>query len=234
MICQLQHRSLEYAGSPFLLEFENLSQMNTLGSVRTYATHLTYPFIPEEAKQGNIKVINVTRNPKDVFCSLFEYQSRLNNRLFQGSFNGFFHQFVSDGLPTCGASWFTHVKEWEIAKKSNPRMRCLSLRYEDLIRNPFSSILKLAKFLEADYDENFLRKVEQTLTFENMRKEHNTQKGKTSKYLTWVTDGRLPIYRKGVIGDWKQKLTVKQNELFDEAYLEKMAGMPFDLSFVYE
>ncbi|XP_021347199.1 sulfotransferase 1C2-like [Mizuhopecten yessoensis] len=231
MVQMLRGKSLEYHGSPCMVEFDNLTSVN---SNRTYGTHLTYPFIPEEAKKGNVKVIHVLRNPKDVLCSFYEYQRKLDNGLYKGDFNGMLNCFLSDGVPTCGASWFTHVKEWEMAKKMNPRLNCLSLRYEDLKRDLFSNIVKLAMFLDVDHDEKFLRQVEHALSIDNLRREHNTPKGGTKKYSTWIKDGRLPIYRKGIVGDWKETLTVKQNETFDAVFKEKMADMSIDLDFDFE
>ncbi|XP_033725317.1 sulfotransferase family cytosolic 1B member 1-like [Pecten maximus] len=138
------------------------------------------------------------------------------------------------GFPTCGASWFNYVNEWEIAKKTNPRLKCLNLRYEDLKEDLYSNIVKLARFLDVENNEEFLRQLEQTLTIDNLRNEHQTQKGRTSKFSAWIKDGRLPIYRKGIIGDWKQKFTVEQNEMFDAVYKKKMAAMSLDLDFVFE
>ncbi|XP_033725570.1 sulfotransferase 4A1-like [Pecten maximus] len=97
MIHMIRHKSLEYFGSPFLLEFDDLTQMNEFHTTGIYATHLAYPFIPERAKQGDVKLVNILRNPKDVFCSLYEYQSNLQNRLFKGDFEGCLQYFLSDG-----------------------------------------------------------------------------------------------------------------------------------------
>lgn len=233
-IYMLRQKTLRYYGSPFLLEFDDLSQISAPRSGQTYATHLSYKFIPERAKQGKVKIVNNLRNPKDVLCSMYEYQSRLTNRLYNGSFDGLLCYFLADAIPTCGASWFTHVQEWEIAKKTNPNLKVLSLRYEDLKQDLFSNIRKITNFLELDHDDTFLRELEQTLSIDNLRREHQTQRGHRERYSTWIKDGRLPIYRKGIIGDWKHRFTVNQNELFDAVYKEKKAAMSIDLDLVFE
>ncbi|XP_021357539.1 sulfotransferase family cytosolic 1B member 1-like [Mizuhopecten yessoensis] len=100
--------------------------------------------------------------------------------------------------------------------------------------NIYRNILRIADFLEVDYDETFLRNVESTVTFENLKKEHETRAGETTTWNHHGDNGRMPIYRKGIVGDWKNVFTVSQNEVFDAVYKSKMSDMGVDLDLVYE
>ncbi|XP_060076411.1 sulfotransferase 1C2-like [Ylistrum balloti] len=234
IIHMLRSHNLQYVGSPDVLEYIDLDKMNLKDSPRTYHTHMTFPLIPEEAKQGKIKVIHVLRNPKDVLCSFYNYQNRMNNKLFQGTFDGFVNFFLSDEFPHCGGTWFTYMKEWTEAKMANKHLNILTLYYEDLVRDLFSNVVNLAKFLEVEHDVVFLRQVVEAVSFDNLKSKHATDSGIKDTWMDWIKDGRLPIYHKGKVGSWKEAFTVAQNEKFDAVYKEKMSAMNIDPAFIFK
>ncbi|XP_021362918.1 sulfotransferase family cytosolic 1B member 1-like [Mizuhopecten yessoensis] len=107
-----------------------------------------------------------------------------------------------------------------------------------VLRNPkdnlYDTINRLVEFLQLDRPESFLRDVEKAVQFENLQKEHETIAGETKIWKVFGDGGRLPIYRKGCIGDWKNYFTVAQNERFDAVYDKEIKEQGIDLPFSYE
>ncbi|XP_033739099.1 sulfotransferase 4A1-like [Pecten maximus] len=230
----IQMKTLQYKSHMAMVEYEDIGILDNVKSPRLFATHLTYPFIPKAAKEGQIKLIYVLRNPKDVVCSFYTYLSQLRNSSYIGNFDGFLKAFLTEEIISCGGSWFTHTREWNSAICENPDLKILILRYECLKKNLYPNLVKIANFLEVNHDETFLRKVEHAVSFENLKKEHATKAGENKVYEHRADKGRLPVYNKGIVGNWKNVFTVTQNEAFDVVYKEKMCDMGVNLEFDYE
>ncbi|XP_033745672.1 amine sulfotransferase-like [Pecten maximus] len=186
------------------------------------------------ARQGQVKIVHVLRNPKDTFSSLFEFWNNAKGSVYQGDFSGFLDFCLSDEYAIFGGNWFSYVKDWENAKLTNKNLNILSLKYEDVQQNLYGTIVSLVEFLHLDRPEFFLRDVERKVQFENMKKEHETKAGETKFWKDNKRNGRLSIYRKGFVGDWKNYFTVGQNERFDSLYDREIKEYNIDLQFSYE
>ncbi|XP_021349289.1 sulfotransferase 1C3-like [Mizuhopecten yessoensis] len=234
MARMIQTKNLQYSGSPEMMEFQDIGIIDEMTSPRMFHTHLTYPFIPKAAKDGQLKIIYVIRNPKDAACSYFTFQSKIENTCYSGNLDGYVDAFLSEEFIGSGGSWFTHTREWNTAKLTNPNLKILCLRFEDLKQNLYQNIVKIADFLEVDREESFLKKVEQTVAFDNLKKQHATSAGESELWKHLGDKGRMPIYKKGIVGEWKNMLTVAQNEKFDKVYKEKMSDLAIKINLEYE
>lgn len=97
MVKMIRSGTLQYTGTPLMLEYEDLRKLGQMESPRTYHTHLNYPLIPREAREGHLKVIHVVRNPKDVARSFYDHVVNVQkNATYVGSFNGYLRYFLSD------------------------------------------------------------------------------------------------------------------------------------------
>ncbi|XP_060080158.1 sulfotransferase 1C3-like [Ylistrum balloti] len=228
----LRSGTLKYSGTPRVADAEDLKLIEQMETPRTFLTHFTFPLIPNDAKRGIPKVIFVSRNPKDVLVSAFHYIDNMCNTGFEGDFNFFMKFFLSEEFYVSGASWFTYMKEWSDGLRQHPEMRVLSLIYEDFKKDTYGTIEKLADFLEVKKDATFLREVEKNITLEHLKECHAKITGESDRWSMVDKSGRVPIYRKGKVGDWKNMFTVAQNEHFNAVYLEKMAG--YEFAFEYE
>ncbi|XP_037275794.2 sulfotransferase ssu-1 [Rhipicephalus microplus] len=133
-------------------------------------THLPFDKQPHSA---NAKYIYVTRNPYDCCVSFYHHCKGLPwYRFTGGSFDNFVDAFVR-GKVTYG-DYFDHLLSW-YDHRNDPNV--LFLTYEDLKKDPTTSVLRIADFLGArEYGERLrthpdvLEKVLNGMSLESMRK----------------------------------------------------------------
>ncbi|XP_021344791.1 sulfotransferase 1C3-like [Mizuhopecten yessoensis] len=217
----LRYGTMSYNGEHGLLEFHDKSKLDSLNHPRTIVTHLTYDILPSSIKRGVGKVVYVVRNPKDVFASYKYFNNALSSRYYKGNADGFLRKFLSNEFFGSGGSWFTCTKEWTDGITSNTALQVHTIMYEELKKDTYGEIEKLAKFLEIDYDDDLLRSVVTNTTFDKLKADHATAAGATDRWADMCEDGRQKV---GFVGDWKNELTVSQNELFDAVIQEKFTN----------
>ncbi|XP_073492106.1 sulfotransferase 1 family member D1-like isoform X1 [Aquarana catesbeiana] len=199
--------------------------LNSMETQRVIKSHLPMELVPQSFWEKNCKVIYVARNPKDVLVSYYHFYQMAIVHPDPGTFGEFFQGFM-DGTIAFG-SWSQHVKGWwKIRQQKN----VLYIFYEDMLEDPKREIKKVLKFIEKDLPDDVLEKIHQHTTFKAMKE------NKMSNYSTIpssVMDHNIsPFMRKGVCGDWKNHLTVAQNEILD-AYLEREMS-DTDLTFRFQ
>ncbi|OWF41437.1 amine sulfotransferase-like [Mizuhopecten yessoensis] len=211
-----------YSGSPHFLDYNEIDLLDNLPSPRLLASHLTFDQLPRQVREGKGKVLLITRNPKDVAVSYHIFMTKLNAPDYKGSWEGFL-RFYSEGRMLYG-SWFDAFFDWENTKATYKGDNILYLIYEDMKQDLLANVTKIAAFLCETYDKSFLEEVTDRSTFKTMVKTVMEEiKPSDQDYIHQMSDDKkLPIYRKGEVGDWKNHFTVAQNEIFDKIYQEKM------------
>ncbi|XP_072172949.1 sulfotransferase 1A1-like [Diadema setosum] len=196
-------------------------------SPRIIQTHLPVRYLPPQLVSSKAKVIYVARNPKDVITSL----DRFVGENEMGDFirwKAALREFM-DGTRNYG-SWFDHVKtSWNLRKEENR----LFIKYEDMKKDLRASITKIAEFLGRPLSTAVLDRIMEHSSFGGMKKSYD-------KVAETVQNGDLLVkalgkhayMSKGVIGSWKDRFTVRDNEEFDRVYSEQMADT--DLTFDFE
>ncbi|XP_060070445.1 sulfotransferase 2A1-like [Ylistrum balloti] len=220
-VMMLRSGSLKYSGSPTMMEFQDFNEIEKMQSPRTFGSHLRFRFLPEQMKIGRGKVVTVTRNPKDIVTSVYHMLQNLGDIGYQGTFEGFLNIFLSEECFMGNGSWFSWIKDMEEWEQSN----FLSLSFHDFKQNTFANVVKLAKFLEVDHDEDFLRSVSESIQFNKLKESHKITTPPSDRWKDISEDGRLPIYRKGEVGDWKEMFTVAQSENFNKIFKKKVEEM---------
>ncbi|XP_060070462.1 sulfotransferase 4A1-like [Ylistrum balloti] len=229
-VMMLRTGSLNYHGTPVLMEYQDISNVENMPSPRTFGSHLRFRFLPEQMKLGTAKVITITRNPKDVVVSVYYMLQSLGDVGYTGTFEGLLKRFFSEESFWGNGSWFAWMKDVKDWKISN--ILCIS--YEDFKQDTFGNIVKLASFLEVDHDNTCLKKVEQKISFAELKKSHNIVSPASERWKDITEEGHLPIYRKGEIGEWKNKFTVAQNEWYEQMCKEKSEEFDLKMDIVYE
>lgn len=191
--------------------FDNIEQAP---SPRILNTHLSFDLLPEDIlKKGN-KVIFVYRNPKDVAVSLFYHHTRLRGYNYTGTdFKSHLVRF-QEGLVDNNCI-FEYLRDWERVINNNPELKICVFCFEDMKENPMREVKRLSKFLEKDYSEDFLETVINATNITALRQaKTNHRKDENGSIM----------YRKGIVGDWKNHFTVAQNEWYDHIIRTRMSG----------
>ncbi|XP_013421060.1 sulfotransferase 1 family member D1-like [Lingula anatina] len=194
--------------------------INNMPSPRILITHMPKRFVPYDAWKKNIKVIIVSRNPKDVAASFCAFKNACKLYEYSGTWDGFFPLFLEGKV--AGSSWFEYTKEWFEAASGN--RNCLFLTYEDMKKDLLSEIKKINRFLEYERTDQFLEEVAQQCTFATMKRAKDGIKRIQDMFKPGTS-----FFRKGEVADWKNWFTVAQNEQFDELYNREMADAPPEL-----
>ncbi|XP_071550981.1 sulfotransferase 1C4-like [Panulirus ornatus] len=189
-----------------------LQLADAMPGARTLKTHLPFSLLNPRLLDTS-KVVCVMRNPKDVVVS-YHHQSRLFNiHTYVGSFDQFVRYFVDDDL-LYGPYWL-HVKEvWE--KRDHPNLHIIF--YEDLSMNNMAELQKLNDFLGTNLTGEQLQKIAKYTSFGEMKaREEEESFLKDANVLvqdTVKSDGGF--FRKGVVGNWKQRLSPDHQVWMDQ------------------
>ncbi|KAJ1152323.1 hypothetical protein NDU88_005098, partial [Pleurodeles waltl] len=179
-------------------------------SPRLITTHLPYYLVPKGLKTKKAKVIYVTRNPKDNLVSYFHFNNML--RQFSENPTTMMEEHFDDYLngKVVSGSWFDHVKGWHTHKDE---FNILFLHYEDMVKDLRGAVLKICSFVGKSMDDQTVDTIVERATFKNMKKDVTAN---YEKLVQKETPKTLTFLRKGTIGDWKNVMTVAQNERFDK------------------
>ncbi|XP_071975658.1 sulfotransferase 1 family member D1-like [Engystomops pustulosus] len=199
--------------------------LNALESQRVIKSHLPAHLLPGSFWEKQCKIIYLARNVKDVLVSYYHFYRMAIVHPEPGTFDEFLQNFI-DGKIAFG-SWSDHVKGWW---KIRHQKDILYLFYEDMLEDPKREILKVMKFIGKDLPEEVLEKIHQRTTFKTMKENHMANYSTIPSHVMDLSVS--PFMRKGICGDWKDQLTVAQNEILDEYYKREMRDT--DLTFRFE
>ncbi|KAM9817386.1 sulfotransferase 2B1-like [Neosynchiropus ocellatus] len=190
-------------------------------SPRIFATHFHYNMMPKSFLEVRPKVIYVLRNPKDVFTSSFNYYGMASYLVDPGTKTEFLQKFL-DGQIMFG-SWFDHVKGW---LASDNKERVMYMSYEEMKRDLKDAVTRMAQFLGKSLDADVIEKIADRCLF------HNMKQNKMSNYSLvgreYMDQEKSEFLRKGIVGDWKNLLTVAESEHFDQVFRDKMKDVKFE------
>uniref|UniRef100_A0A8C6X9R4 Sulfotransferase n=1 Tax=Naja naja TaxID=35670 RepID=A0A8C6X9R4_NAJNA len=164
-----------------------------------------------------MKPVSSARNIKDTIVSYFHFH-RMNQHMPEpGNWDQFLENFLAGKI--AWGSWFDHVQDWWKAKDHHP---ILYLFYEDIKEDPAREIKKVAHFLSFELPDPLLKEIIEHTKFETMK--NNPMANYTTRPAFVMNQAMSPFMRKGIVGNWKEHLTVAQNERIDEISSQLLAG----------
>ncbi|XP_069582283.1 amine sulfotransferase-like [Ranitomeya imitator] len=195
---------------------------NSRPSPRLFTTHLPYCLMPKDLKFRKVKIIYVSRSPKDVLASYYHFYKM--NPILESAIDWeiFIHLFISGKVAS--GSWFDHVRDWYQRKED---FDILFLTYEDMKKDLRCAVLKICKYVGINLDDEAVDIVVEKASFKNMIQDPLSNYTFLSNELLDKNKGSF--LRKGIVGDWKTIMTVAQSEMFDKVYKEKMGDLPIKI-----
>ncbi|XP_048225366.1 sulfotransferase 2A1-like [Perognathus longimembris pacificus] len=188
---------------------------------RLLTSHLPIQLFPKSFLTSKAKVIYIIRNPKDVLVSGYYFYRHSKLMKNPESLQQFYGWFIQGNVPY--GSWFAHVLGWMSMRE---RENVLVLSYEALKKDTRSTVKRICQFLGKKLEPEELDLVLENSSFQAMKenKMSNYSLSDRSYFPTGVE-----MIRRGMVGDWKNHLTVTQAEAFDKIFREKLAGIPPEL-----
>uniref|UniRef100_F6U8N1 Sulfotransferase n=1 Tax=Ornithorhynchus anatinus TaxID=9258 RepID=F6U8N1_ORNAN len=182
-------------------------------SPRVFSSHLPYYLMPKALRNKKGKVIYVYRNPKDTMTSFYHFAKILGYIKPEVTMENFMERFLAGNVAS--GLWFDHVRGWFTHEHD---FNLLFMSYEEMKKDLRNAVLKISKFLGKKLTDEEVESVVKQATFQNMI---NDSRANYNRIKDDIIQKQV-FLRKGIIGDWKNALTVAQNEKFDKIFQEKM------------
>lgn len=186
-------------------------------SPRIFVTHYQYSAMPQSFFQVQPKVVNIMRNPKDVLISAFYYYEKMEFHANPGTLPDFLDKFLQGHVSY--SSWFDHVKSW---LRAEDNAHILYLTYEEMLQDLRQGVSRIAEFLGKPLEAEVIAQIADRCLFKNMKE------NKSSSAEMDAKEGLpVPMFRKGISGDWRNHLSEDEARHFDDVYEAKMKGVDF-------
>ena len=204
-------------------EYLNLSTKGNI-FVKTHNAMCTINGNKFTNKQNSLGAIYIVRDPRDIIISYSSFLKKSYNEVVTSIFNSeSFEQSNIDGKQfdfTLIGSWSDNYNSW----KNYKTIEVLIIKYEDLIsdtQNTFTKIIKyLNKIDNIKIDNEKIKSCINLTSFKNLRKIEE-EKGFIEKGF-----GEF-FFRKGRVGDWKDKLNQNLVKKIEEKFKLEMKELGY-------
>tara|TARA_Y100001958_G_scaffold149412_1_gene132044 strand:+ start:904 stop:1737 length:834 start_codon:yes stop_codon:yes gene_type:complete len=197
---------------------------NKINYVKTHNAMCTVNNYKFTDMHNTLGAIYIVRDPRDVLISYSSYMEKnidetlkfmLNKETYEvGKFKGKIYNRTLIG------SWSDHYNSW----KSYKSREILVIKYEDMVNNTSSTFLKVLTYLKKinkiEIDQNKLDNAIEETSFKNLKSLEMSEGFKTNP-------SKNVFFRKGVIGDWREKLNKEQIEKIERAFGAEMVELGY-------
>ena len=169
-------------------------------------------------------VVYLLRHPADVAFSWSKFKNISIDESIKfllsknGSLCGSNSKLLSQSYQFLG-SWSNHVDNWH----KQVEIPVLTIKYEDMIENPFKEFLKISSFLSISSDVGLIKKAIELTNFSRL-------KTKEKKYgFREAYSNEIPFFRKGIKGEGLSKLNYQQLNLLESNFKNVLGDYGYKL-----
>lgn len=137
------------------------------------------------------KVIHLVRDGRDVMASYFAMNNALNLETN-------LEDMIIHGKSIFPSKWHVHTRAW-IENPYNSEI--ITIKYEDLLNNPFNEVRRLLKFIQIERDNDLINKVLDGNSFSEMKRkerEFGWSNENWNKKESFIRVGEIGSYRKEI------------------------------------
>ncbi|KAK3595800.1 hypothetical protein CHS0354_025439 [Potamilus streckersoni] len=207
-----------------MLEARLTKEIDSLPSPRLLNSHLPPAMLPVEMFQKKCKILFLVRDPRDVSVSLFHHFKFCRLEDYNGPWENFLEMFLDGKVPF--GRILEYIQLWESFLQQNREIPLLVVHYEDLKQNIVDGIKRVSEFLEIPLEESLVQKIATNVDFQHLKQnEHLIYPEEMKKIL--FKDAQSSLFRKGIVGDWKNHFTDAQSVAFNARFQEQMKKSRF-------
>ncbi|XP_076435088.1 sulfotransferase 1C2A-like [Babylonia areolata] len=216
------------------LELNSATDIDSLPSPRVLCSHLFPRQLSNDIVAQRSRVVHVMRNPKDLAVSYY-FRCKQLSRFQDEGLNVFVEDFLNgtQRQGTC-ADYMTYMQEMMTWKRENPEVPILNVFYEDVYKNPVRSVQELSHFLQLGHVTDALcADIADQCAFRQLKVAHDDPGVKFRDHPSRILfrDYRPSLFRKGIVGDWKNHFTMALSEHFDAVLADKLHQ--YDVNFQF-
>ncbi|MBZ3885048.1 Bile salt sulfotransferase [Sciurus carolinensis] len=158
------HSVPSWKRSPWLETGQSCKFLTESERPRLLTSHLPFHLFPKSLFTSKAKVLYLMRNPKDVLVSGYYFWTTSNLTKKPESLERYFKCFIQGNVPY--GSWFEHIRGWMSMRH---RENVLLLSYEELQKDPRSTMEKISQFLGKKLNPEELDSVLKNSSFHVMK-----------------------------------------------------------------
>ncbi|XP_060590863.1 sulfotransferase 2A1-like isoform X3 [Ruditapes philippinarum] len=209
---------------PCLIDLFDMDTVQQREGRRIVTSHFPPKSLPIEHFEKGGKTVLVFRNPKDAAVSMYHQLIRFKMLgEFKLSWNSYIDYWV-DGKMLMG-SFFDYYNKWQKYLEEKPDLDVLIVQYEDLKMDSLNQLRRIQTYLGLSHSDERLQTVLDKCSLGNLRADVENGKIKT---VLIDESGKSILYRKGIIGDWKNHFTVAQDKKIEVIARDKFKNSIFN------
>ncbi|KAL6281471.1 hypothetical protein ACE6H2_018352 [Prunus campanulata] len=193
-----------------------------------FSTHMPYALLPKSvtASSSGCRFVYVCRNPKDVLVSKWIFMNKLRPKQLAPLSLQEAYDLFCQGVSHYGPFWDHVLGYWKASLEF--RDKIFFLKYEDLKKDPFVHLKRLAEFLGQPFSleeerKGVVQKIIKLCSFEHLS-HLEVNKTKVQWFSSQLVVKNSYFFRKGQVGDWKNYFTDEMARRLDQITDDKFSA----------